>query len=335
MNGYRTREGLVEESSKEAVHVPCRQRRCQSAMEYLMTYGWAILIIAVVLGALFGLGFFNSANLAPKVSAGSCQVQRPYGPATTSYVNLEGVCNNELPQYVASFNGNDFVAAQVTYGTMLAVNGYKAYTILAWIYPESTVGASIYTEGTPGVNLGFASGNPVAINTCLPFGSDSAFWTGYFPTGSALSNYNWALVAVTASISGTDAVYTLSTYQNGILSSESATGTISGVGCYYPSGTDNYFGIGGNPDSYFGGSQGDSGFVGLISNVQVYNSTLSANEIAAMYQEGIGGVPINLNSLAGWWPLNGNANDYSGNLNNGVPVNVVFTSSWTNGYSAP
>jgi len=34
-------------------------KRAQSAMEYLMTYGWAILIIAVVLGALFSLGVFN------------------------------------------------------------------------------------------------------------------------------------------------------------------------------------------------------------------------------------------------------------------------------------
>jgi len=32
-------------------------------MEYLMTYGWAILIIAVVLGALFSLGVFNSGAL--------------------------------------------------------------------------------------------------------------------------------------------------------------------------------------------------------------------------------------------------------------------------------
>src|SRR5208282_3976409 len=77
----------------------------QSAMEYLMTYGWAILIIAVVLGALFGMGFFNAANLAPKVTAGSCQVYRPQGPGTTSFINTEGVCNNELPQYVAQFNG--------------------------------------------------------------------------------------------------------------------------------------------------------------------------------------------------------------------------------------
>jgi hypothetical protein len=37
--------------------------KAQSAMEYLMTYGWAILIIAVVLGALFSLGVFSSSNL--------------------------------------------------------------------------------------------------------------------------------------------------------------------------------------------------------------------------------------------------------------------------------
>ncbi len=33
--------------------------KSQSAMEYLMTYGWAILIVAVVLGALFELGIFS------------------------------------------------------------------------------------------------------------------------------------------------------------------------------------------------------------------------------------------------------------------------------------
>jgi hypothetical protein len=40
-----------------------RKIKAQSAMEYLMTYGWAILIIAVVLGALFSLGVFNGSSL--------------------------------------------------------------------------------------------------------------------------------------------------------------------------------------------------------------------------------------------------------------------------------
>ncbi|MDE1852117.1 MAG: hypothetical protein KGH69_05565, partial [Candidatus Micrarchaeota archaeon] len=34
--------------------------KLQGAMEYLMTYGWAILIVAVVLAVMFSLGVFSS-----------------------------------------------------------------------------------------------------------------------------------------------------------------------------------------------------------------------------------------------------------------------------------
>ncbi len=37
----------------------------QSAMEYLMTYSWSILVIAVVLGALFALGTFGTGTYTP------------------------------------------------------------------------------------------------------------------------------------------------------------------------------------------------------------------------------------------------------------------------------
>ncbi len=40
-------------------------------MEYLMTYGWAILIIAVVLGALFSLGVFNGGGTLGTACIGS------------------------------------------------------------------------------------------------------------------------------------------------------------------------------------------------------------------------------------------------------------------------
>ncbi len=39
-----------------------RLLRSQSAMEYLMTYGWAILIIAIALSALYALGIFNPSS---------------------------------------------------------------------------------------------------------------------------------------------------------------------------------------------------------------------------------------------------------------------------------
>ncbi|MBU1204138.1 MAG: hypothetical protein KKG60_03675, partial [Nanoarchaeota archaeon] len=50
----------------------CRGRRSQSAMEFLMTYGWAILIIAIVLSGLFYFGVFSSKGSV------SCTIGDPF-----------------------------------------------------------------------------------------------------------------------------------------------------------------------------------------------------------------------------------------------------------------
>ena len=68
--------------------------KAQSAMEYLMTYGWAILIIAIVLGVLYYLGVFNATNLAPHAQPGSCQVYRPDGPGSLQFLSLQGTCGH-------------------------------------------------------------------------------------------------------------------------------------------------------------------------------------------------------------------------------------------------
>jgi hypothetical protein len=54
---------MIESKLDGIMKATARTRKAQSAMEYLMTYGWAILIIAVVLGALFSLGVFSSSSL--------------------------------------------------------------------------------------------------------------------------------------------------------------------------------------------------------------------------------------------------------------------------------
>ena len=99
-----------------------KSQKSQSAMEYLMTYGWAILIIAIVLVALFSLGVFNSANFAPRAQPGSCQVIR-----TAVQTSLAGQCSGMLPEYVVQVTppaNNGIYAAPVTLG----VN----YTITVW-----------------------------------------------------------------------------------------------------------------------------------------------------------------------------------------------------------
>ena len=45
-------------------------RKGQGAMEYLMTYGWALLVIVVVGAALFALGVLNPATYTKSQCAG-------------------------------------------------------------------------------------------------------------------------------------------------------------------------------------------------------------------------------------------------------------------------
>ena len=287
-----------------------RHNKAQSAMEYLMTYGWAILIIAIVLAALFQLGVFNSTNFAPKAPPGACQVFRPNGPGTTSFISTEGECNGELPQYVANFNG---VSSHIT--ASLSILKMSSVTLTAWMYlneiPSSNTGiVGLNPANQCGALSMFPNGN-CHIQPCL--NSD----TGQFATdsGTCVSSRRWYFVAVYSNQTSK----TFGVYVNGQINNQSFSGnTISAdemdIGEFE--------------------SQG-AWFNGYISNVQVYNTSLSTNDITSLYQEGIGGAPIDLQNLVGWWPLNGNSNDYSGNNNNGVPNGVTYTSNWVSGYAAP
>jgi hypothetical protein len=49
--------------------------RAQSALEYLMTYGWAILIVIIVGAALYALGVFNPGTFTGQKSTGFSAVQ--------------------------------------------------------------------------------------------------------------------------------------------------------------------------------------------------------------------------------------------------------------------
>ncbi|MBI4175870.1 MAG: hypothetical protein HY518_01590 [Candidatus Aenigmarchaeota archaeon] len=59
------------------MHMKTGRKSGQSAMEYLMTYGWAILIIIIVAAALFALGVFNPATFTGKRATGFPNVGLP------------------------------------------------------------------------------------------------------------------------------------------------------------------------------------------------------------------------------------------------------------------
>ncbi|MGC8478428.1 MAG: LamG-like jellyroll fold domain-containing protein [Candidatus Micrarchaeia archaeon] len=286
--------------------------KAQSAMEYLMTYGWAILIIAVVLGALFQLGVFNGNNFAPKAPPGACQVFRPNGPDTTSFINLEGVCNGELPEYVASFNPSLYAKISATVQGLPI--GAASRTVTAWFEDYNQLqGGNMFMYGTQAcpyywfsTDVGQYPGE-AEINTC---NSNQAFST-------PINKDTWYFIAFEyngiAQIGYLGAYGTLSSPLEEFFTANTAS-------------TPFYIGYGYDPPGYYNGS---------IANVQLYNTSLSANEIQALYQEGIGGAPVDLQNLVAWYPLNGNADDYSGNGNNGQATGVTYISNWYSGYTPP
>jgi len=291
-----------------------RLYKAQSAMEYLMTYGWAILIIAVVLGALFQLGVFNPMTFAPKAPPGACQVFRPNGPYTTSFINLEGICSGEMPQYVTQFNGqNAYVTLPNIAGDVVGLSGL---TVSVWVMPASafTTRTEFVTDCSNEFFLAADGEGRQEGDWCVNTGGN---WGCYAATTQALSPNTWWLLTGTYNNSVGHLYIYLDGQQQGNLG---LSGTITN----------------GGGSVTLGQPQCDSQyFSGNMADVQIYNTALSANEIQALYLEGIGGAPIDLQHLVGWWPLNGNANDYSGNGNNGVPSNVIFVSNWYNGYTPP
>jgi hypothetical protein len=297
-------------------------------MEYLMTYGWAILIIAVVLAALFELGVFNPMTFAPKASPGSCQVVRPEGAGTTNFISLSGECNGELPQYVALIpNGGSMLVNNPKPNNW--INGYTTSVWINYIAPVNfcgyLVGISNSTGNPRGGLVGSCenSGNaayPYAEACPLPdAGCSGAPASGpYEPLTPGI----WYFLAATWNPSNK----TISIYINGKLNGQGTNGATPTN--FTPPGSKYYFDVPGL-------SASSIAIKAYLSNAQIYNTALSPNGIQALYQEGIGGAPINIQSLVGWWPLNGNANDYSGNSNNGAPSGVAYTSNWYSGYSAP
>lgn len=272
--------------------------RLQSAMEYLMTYGWAILIIAVVLGVLYYLGIFNGANFAPKLPPGSCQVARPDGPDTTQNINTEGECWGGLPQYVVQFSPT---SPNVIVGNSL-ITGNQA-TFVVWFDEYGSSGDLIGQSGT-------------LLNTCT-FGR-SSFEVENSIGGTSFFNYGPGTSCPTPGV-----WYQYAGVYNGV----SVTMYIDGVA--------------GTPGSQSGNLH--SGYVyigeynvnGILADVQIYNTSLDANSIEALYQEGVGGVPIDLENLVGWWPLNGNIQDYSGNDNEGQGGSMNYISTWYYNYNQP
>ena len=277
--------------------------KSQSAMEYLLTYGWAILIIVSVLVAMFSLGVFNATE--PTVQPGACNVYKSVEGAS----NI-GECQGVWPEFVSYFNGQN---AYVNIPMSSSLASTPTITVLAWVdFSKVPVEAYEFIDNAGGGG-GFVFYAYVASPTPSIMGSVLIGGSQYYPQGASPISYNtWHQVGFEY-----DGGHIYNIVDGKFAASAPLTGSISET-------TSTTLRIDGRPLQQ-----------GNVANVQIYDTPLSANEISALYQEGIGGAPIDPYDIIGWWPLNGNAQDYSGSNDNGQAVNVAYNSTWESAYTQP
>ncbi|MGC8479468.1 MAG: hypothetical protein ACP5M9_02260 [Candidatus Micrarchaeia archaeon] len=167
--------------SKKIVKKYKKETHGQSAMEYLMTYGWSILIIAIALVSLFELGYFNTSN----ISRSACLSQVGFlctNPILNSTGNLTlTVGNNQGGNLVVTGLGcSNSSAAPTVYSPILLTLGEgqeKNVTFMCQLQSQS-LGSSF--KGSLWLKLN--NGQQEEL------GSTSATVSTGSPTGSSGSN---------------------------------------------------------------------------------------------------------------------------------------------------
>ena len=163
-----------------------KQRRhalkLQSAMEYLMTYGWAILIIAVVLGALFSLGVFG--NLL-----GNHCVTTPGWSCVSATLATNGILTMDIGQATGTAITPKYAACASTAGS----NGYPAF---------GDTGVNGINQGTVSFSTGtgaIQNGQTFTLTVPCYTGAPGTAATSNFTLGQAFTGFVWLNYTVAGS----------------------------------------------------------------------------------------------------------------------------------------
>jgi len=178
--------------------------KAQSAMEYLMTYGWAILIVAVVLGSLYNLGVFNGAAFLG-----------------TSCISASGFyCTNPT----LSTGG----VLTVTIGQATGTTFNNAYL---YFVPSGTN----FSNSDPSTSIGtLNSGQQVTVSIPLRAGSP---YPAAYTLGTPLSGYlylQFTDIYGTTEVNKIATVLTKVTATSSAVLSQSPTSIPSGIVAYVP-----------------------------------------------------------------------------------------------------
>ncbi len=228
--------------------------------------------------------------------------------------NLQSTNANYTSLLSASFNG----VSDYSYISTNISQVSNALSVALWVNASSlskmtsSDGYSIFNSVSSG------SGNPVSfllnngggLGTSAGSGDEELCISATCYNGYGISNSSWYFLAFT-------------------LNRGNASLYANGAPPYNISVLTGPYSI--NSLSLAKSALGISGFTGNMSNVQIYSKALSPQQIYRIYSSGISGIPVNYSSqntnLVAWYPLQGNANDMSANMNSGIPSNVAYANT--------
>jgi hypothetical protein len=203
-----------------------------------------------------------------------------------------------------------------------SLNDAASFTFSCWILPEGSTGTRqfVFSRG-----FDYETGSFFISQESESNSNKVRFSYNGYSNYNILSNQgysipyqNWQLLTVTKN--GT----TVNLYINSILiSSSTNTANLSAL--------DEFLYIGSHWYNTQNGSYFPYYFNGKIDDVGIYNRALTQQEITTMYNgvnysdtcNAVSGSLVN--GLVGYWPFCGNANDDSGNGNNGVVNGATLT----------
>jgi len=250
--------------------------------------------------------------------------------AASMYLNGEGGCataladklyqmsnysiflnNNFAPgMHVATFNGAN---SKILLGSYPNLMSYY-YTWSLWLNASSwsantvIIGQNATTAGSPLMIETSNATSPYRLEFTIDNGAVGD--TVYAP----VSLNKWENIAVTyASVLHGQSL--LSIYVNGNLVSYAKNTSMSRY--------NGMISLGNSP------AYSSLYFNGKMAGVEIYNKSLSASQVMQIYLSGMAAAPVTYGA-AGWWPLEGDANDYNPYAvvpDTGYPININYGSA--------
>lgn len=100
------------------------RRKGQAAMEFLMSYGWALIIFLIAISILYYIGFVNIKNLTRE----SCTM------APGIYCSDFMIDTNSIELLLVNTYSNEFTVENITVGSCQANFGYRMLPQIEYVF---------------------------------------------------------------------------------------------------------------------------------------------------------------------------------------------------------